>query len=198
MGLIIFLAGCASMIRQETREGLEINGRTLMPMIGAGNGKRMMPPKTVINWWLALDAEWRERKRLTEGADAHSTLQSIYRDLDLPESLRAKAAIGALPVEKPKLMSVVPPMEQDRKQRWRAYERWVLTKQSLELTRQFPAEGFDAHLESDDYQPPEGDDEPPMDISGEDRFRAHVALSELLAGPRRNGDGGNGQDDTSG
>jgi len=39
MGLIIFLAGCASMIRQETREGLEINGRTLMPMIGAGNGK---------------------------------------------------------------------------------------------------------------------------------------------------------------
>jgi len=45
--------------------------------------------------------------------------------------------------------------------------------------------------ESDDYQAPEGDIEPPLDISGKDRFRAHVALSELLA-PRRKG---NGQDD---
>ena len=33
---------------------------------------------------------------LTEGANAHQTLQSLYRNVDLPESLRAKCAIGAL------------------------------------------------------------------------------------------------------
>ena len=33
---------------------------------------------------------------LTEGATAHQTLQSLYRNVDLPESLRAKCAIGAL------------------------------------------------------------------------------------------------------
>ena len=30
-----------------------------------------------------------------------------------------------------------------RRQRWRAYEKWV--KQSLELTREYPAPGFDSH-----------------------------------------------------
>jgi len=40
---------------------------------------------------------------LTEGANAHTVLQSLYRNVDLPESLRAKCAIGALNVETPRL-----------------------------------------------------------------------------------------------
>src|SRR6516165_7752116 len=40
---------------------------------------------------------------LTEGANAHTVLQSLYRNVDLPESLRAKCAIGALPHETPRL-----------------------------------------------------------------------------------------------
>src|SRR5215472_10665955 len=48
---------------------------------------------------------------LTEGASAHQTLQSLYRNVDLPESLRAKCAIGALPHETPRLESVPPPLD---------------------------------------------------------------------------------------
>ena len=43
---------------------------------------------------------------LTEGATAHQTLQSLYRDASLPESLRAKCAIGAIPHETPRLEPV--------------------------------------------------------------------------------------------
>src|SRR5215469_8710906 len=48
---------------------------------------------------------------LTEGANAHQTLQSLYRNVDLPESLRAKCAIGALPHETPRLEPQPPPMD---------------------------------------------------------------------------------------
>src|SRR5215469_16810465 len=48
---------------------------------------------------------------LTEGANAHQTLQSLYRNVDLPESLRAKCAIGALPHETPRLEPVPPPLD---------------------------------------------------------------------------------------
>jgi len=48
---------------------------------------------------------------LTEGANAHTVLQSFYRDPSLPESLRAKCAIGALPHETPRLESVPPPLD---------------------------------------------------------------------------------------
>src|SRR5262249_27122535 len=48
---------------------------------------------------------------LTEGATAHQTLQSLYRRVDLPESLRAKCAIGALPHETRRLDSVPPPLD---------------------------------------------------------------------------------------
>ena len=48
---------------------------------------------------------------LTEGANAHQTLQSLYRDSSLPESLRAKCAIGALPHETPRLESVPPAVD---------------------------------------------------------------------------------------
>ena len=52
-----------------------------------------------------------EVARLTEGADAISTLRSIYRDRDLPESLRAKGAIGCLPHEAPRLLPERAPVE---------------------------------------------------------------------------------------
>jgi hypothetical protein len=62
-------------------------------------------------WAYVIDAQAKEIDRLraqvaslTEGADAISTLRSIYRDRDLPESLRAKAAIGCLPHEVPRLL----------------------------------------------------------------------------------------------
>jgi hypothetical protein len=48
---------------------------------------------------------------LTEGANAHTVLQSLYRDVNLPEALRAKCAIGALPHETPRLESVPPPLD---------------------------------------------------------------------------------------
>jgi hypothetical protein len=52
-----------------------------------------------------------ELARATEGANALATLQALYRDPALPESLRAKCAIGALPHETPRLESVPPPLE---------------------------------------------------------------------------------------
>jgi hypothetical protein len=45
-----------------------------------------------------------ELARATKGAGALAILQSLYRDDRLPESLRAKCAIGCLPHEEPRLL----------------------------------------------------------------------------------------------
>jgi hypothetical protein len=58
-----------------------------------------------------LTALREENARLREGASAHATLQDIYRNRDLPESLRAKAAAAALVCEKPKLLPERAPLE---------------------------------------------------------------------------------------
>ena len=131
---------------------------------------------------------------MTEGANAHEILQSIYRDRDLPESLRAKAAIGALPVEKPRLLSMVPSTV-DRRERWRAYERFVLKKQIIVETKALPARGsaWDAKF-GDAYEPPPGDTEPSMDLYGNDAIKAHVEISELWRSVRRAAIG-NGNDE---
>jgi hypothetical protein len=136
-----------------------------------------------------------EVERLKSNLDAHQTLRLIYTNPNSPEGNRIKAAAAALPVEKPKLMSVVPSVE-DRRERWRAYERFQLKKQILVETQQLPAPGWDAKLVDDTYQPPEGDAEPPLDLYGRDAIKAHVALSDILdAAERRkrngNGDGSN-------
>ena len=89
-----------------------------------------------------------EVTRLTEGADAHSTLQGIYRNPESPETNRIKAAAAALPIEKPKLLSVVPPIEMDRRQAWRLYERWALKRQIIKETHILPAPGWDAPLKT--------------------------------------------------
>src|SRR6516164_1881638 len=45
-----------------------------------------------------------ELTNLAEGANAHQVLQSLYRNRDLPEALRAKAAAASLAHEVPKLL----------------------------------------------------------------------------------------------
>src|SRR5262249_53765635 len=134
---------------------------------------------------------------LTGGADAHSTLQSFYRNRNLPESLRAKAAAAALPTERGKMPTAYPLSDVDRKQRWMAYERFLLTKRSLEETRQLPPAGWDAKLVEGVYEAPAGDDEPPMDLYGRDAITAHVAISELMVRNRRNGGNGNDSDNSA-
>jgi hypothetical protein len=68
--------------------------------------------ETVIDLQMKeIDRLRAEVARLTEGADAISTLRSIYRDRDLPESLRAKAAIGCLPHEVPRLTPQPPAID---------------------------------------------------------------------------------------
>jgi len=52
-----------------------------------------------------------ENARLREGANALATLQNIYRNCDLPESLRTKAAGLALQHEVPRLMPERAPLE---------------------------------------------------------------------------------------
>ena len=49
-----------------------------------------------------------EVERLRAEGGAHAALKSIYLDPDVPQSLRAKAAIGCLPHEVPKIQSVPP------------------------------------------------------------------------------------------
>ena len=52
-----------------------------------------------------------ELARATEGSNALATLQALYRDPALPESLRAKCAIGCLPHETPRLTPQPPPLD---------------------------------------------------------------------------------------
>jgi hypothetical protein len=137
-----------------------------------------------------------EVKRLTEGADAHTVLQSLYRNRELPEGNRIKAASAALPVEKPRLHSIVPTSEMDRRMRWRAYERFQLKMKVIEETRQLPKPDWDESV-PEDYQAPEGDAEPPLDLYGKDAIKGSVILSECIDRHIRrngNGNGSEGQD----
>ena len=137
-----------------------------------------------------------EVKRLTSDADAHQTLRNIYNNPASSEGNRIKAASAALPVEKPRLLSVVPSSQPSRAMRWQAYERFRLREEILRETRQLPAPGsnWDAHLKDGVYQPPE-EGEPPLDVYGRDAIKAHVTLSSLMRDIRRNGNGGG--DDTA-
>ena len=138
-----------------------------------------------------------ELARMTEGASAHDTLQELHRNRDLPAAIRAKAAIGCLPVEKGKMPTVYSSLDADRKQRWLAYERFLVTKRSLEETRQLPPKGWDAKLVEGVYEAPAGDGEPPMDLYGQDAITAHVTISELMARNRRNGGNDSGNDNSA-
>jgi hypothetical protein len=52
-----------------------------------------------------------ELECLKSSLDAHGTLRLIYSNPNSPEGNRIKAAAAALPVERPKLTSVPPPLE---------------------------------------------------------------------------------------
>ena len=80
--------------------------------------------------------------------------------------------------------------------RWQAYERFRLQEEILRTTRALPKPGWDAKLVGDVYQPPE-EGEPPLDLYGQDAINAHVTLSSLMRVARRNGNDGNGSDDTA-
>jgi len=138
-----------------------------------------------------------ENERLRDGADAHSTLQSIYRNPASPEGNRIKAAAASLPVEKPKLMSIGPPIELNRRERWRVFEMWSQRRQYIVEHRAIPPPGWDAHLKRDIFQEPPGDALPPVDVI-EDPTSGFKVLSNLLpqSGQRRLGNGKPHDDDT--
>jgi hypothetical protein len=138
-----------------------------------------------------------ENERLRADADAHGVLKSIYLDPDAPQSLRVKAASSALPVEKPRLMSVETSSGPSRFARWRAYERYRLKKEILTKTGQPPVPGWDAHLVDGVYEPPDGDSEPPLDLYGRDAIQALVTISGLVRAGR-NGNGGDEPSEPSG
>jgi hypothetical protein len=144
-----------------------------------------------------LDRLRAENERLRDGADAHSTLQSIYRNPASPEGNRIKAAAASLPVEKPKLISIGPPIELNRRERWRVFEMWSQRRQYIIEHRAIPPLGWDAHLERDTFQEPPGDALPPVDVI-EDPTSGFKVLSNLLpqSGQRRLGNG-NGDDSSN-
>ena len=143
-----------------------------------------------------LDRLRAENERLRDGADAHSTLQSIYRNPASPEGNRIKAAAASLPVEKPKLMSIGPPIELNRRERWRVFEMWSQRRQYIIEHRAIPPPGWDAHLGRDTFVEPEGTDMPPVDVI-EDPTSGFKVLSNLLPKPGDRRIGGNGGDNNS-
>src|SRR5215468_11210343 len=82
-----------------------------------------------------------ENESMKAGLGAHEYLQSVWRNQTSPEANKIKAALGALPVEKGKMPTAYSSLDVDRKQRWLAYERFLVTKRSLEETRQLPPKG---------------------------------------------------------
>ena len=138
-----------------------------------------------------------EVERLTSEADAHTTLKSIYTNPASPECNRIKAAAAALPVERPRLLSVVPSSEPSRVERWRAYERYRLKREILVETHRLPAPGWDGHLVGDTYQPPAGDAEPPLDVFGKDSISAFCTISSLMPGVPDTGSNGKAEDEPS-
>src|SRR5215472_17042348 len=52
-----------------------------------------------------------ELARMTEGATAEQTLQSLHRNTDLPAAVRVKAASAILPHEVPRLQPVPPAID---------------------------------------------------------------------------------------
>ena len=140
-----------------------------------------------------IDKLREEVERLRTGANAHTTLQAIYRNPASPEGNRIKAAAASLPVEKPKLLSVVSSTEPSRLERWRAYARYRLKEEIILETGRLPApgSGWDAHLRDGVYQPPNDDTEPPLDLYGKDAIKASHTISSLTRiGRKRNGNGG--------
>ena len=140
-----------------------------------------------------------ENERLAAACDAHGVMTSIYLDPTASQTNRVKAASSAIGYERPRLMSVVPPIELDRRTAWQTYERWRLRREIIIETHQIPPKDCDAHILADSWQPPEGDSMPPVRVV-KDPTSGFRTLDSLLPGARRNGkasDDGNGSDGSS-
>ena len=69
--------------------------------------EKLLRYETVLDLQIReIDRLRAENERLRSEGGAHAALKSIYLDPDAPQSLRAKAAIGALPHEVPRLTPV--------------------------------------------------------------------------------------------
>jgi hypothetical protein len=127
-----------------------------------------------------------EVERLKAGSDAHSTLQSIYPNPASPEGNRIKAAIGALPVEKPKIGSILPTLGYvSSRERWRLYELRQQRWDYITTHHDLPPKGWDAHLQPDTYTPPEGfeTERPPIDLEPDPNSpHGYRVLTNLLPG----------------
>jgi hypothetical protein len=141
-----------------------------------------------------------ENARLVAACDAHGVLKSIYLDPNASQTNRFKAAAASLPVEKPKLLSVVSSTEPSRAERWRAYARYQRKTEIIMETGRLPAPGsnWDLELTAQSYQPPEGDSEPPLDLYGRDAIKASYTISTLSRVGRKGNGNGNGGDESSG
>jgi len=105
--------------------------------------------------------------------------------------LAAAAAIG---YEQPKILSVPPAINLDRRERWRIYEQWSLRREIVMKTRDTPPPGWADHLSAANYvEPPESEGMPPVDVI--DTPQGFKILSNLLPKPGSQRKLGNGNGD---
>jgi hypothetical protein len=136
-----------------------------------------------------------ENDRLRAEGGAHTALRSVYNDPQASETNKVKAAAAAIGYEQPKILSVPPAINLDRRERWRIYEQWSLRREIVMKTKDVPPPGWDAHLQVDNYvEPPESEGMPPVDVI--DTASGFKVLTNLLpkSGQQRRIGNGNGDD----
>jgi hypothetical protein len=139
-----------------------------------------------------------ENDRLRAEGGAHTALRSVYNDPQASETNKVKAAAAAIGYEQPKILSVPPAINLDRRERWRIYEQWSLRREIVMKTRDTPPPGWADHLQRDNYvEPPESEGMPPVDVI--DTPQGFKILSNLLPKPgsQRKLGNGNGGDDSN-
>src|SRR6516225_971616 len=87
-----------------------------------------------------------ENERLRAEGGAHTALRSVYNDPQASETNKVKAAAAAIGYEQPKILSVPPAINLDRRERWRIYEQWSLRREIVMKTRDTPPPGWADHL----------------------------------------------------
>jgi hypothetical protein len=124
-----------------------------------------------------------ENDALRAEGGAHTALRSVYNDPQASETNKVRAASAAIGYEQPKILSVPPAINLDRRERWRIYEQWSLRREIVMKTRDVPPQGWADHLQRDNYvEPPESEGLPPVDVV-EDPMSGFKVLSNLLPKP---------------
>jgi hypothetical protein len=93
--------------------------------------------------------------------------------------------------------SILPSGQQvSRFERWRLYERWAQRREYIIAHKDIPPKGWDAHLQPDTFQEPEGTDLPPVEIVPDSSSPwGHRILTNLLPKPGTGHRNGNGSGD---